>query len=139
MIYPLSKSSQEHKLLKVCFKLKHSFIIINYGRKFFSTGHWRQSYKNYGRNLRIFVKSQSVCPWPNLTFVGKAAAYAKVEQLKHSSLLRKFGNYGRKMFYKISPWGQCYKIFFVRNLRIFVISQSVCPWQAFQAQSNVCG
>ncbi len=29
-------------------------------------------------------------------------------------------------------WAQCYKTFFVRNLRIFVISQSVCTWQAFQ-------
>ncbi len=33
----------------------------------------------------------------------------------------------------------CYKTFFVRNLKIFVISQSVCPWQAFPAQSIVCG
>ncbi len=29
--------------------------------------------------------------------------------------------------------GQCYKTFFVRNLWIFVISWSVCPWQAFPA------
>jgi len=28
---------------------------------------------------------------------------------------------------------QCYKTFHVRNLRIFVISQSVCPWQGFPA------
>ncbi len=33
-------------------------------------------------------------------------------------------------------WGQCYKTFFVRDLRIFVISESVCPWQAFSIQSN---
>jgi hypothetical protein len=26
-----------------------------------------------------------------------------------------------------------------RNLRIFVISSSVCPWQAFPAESNVYG
>jgi tRNA (adenine57-N1/adenine58-N1)-methyltransferase catalytic subunit len=26
---------------------------------------------------------------------------------------------------------QCHKTFFVRNLRIFVISWGVCPWQAF--------
>jgi hypothetical protein len=30
-------------------------------------------------------------------------------------------------------WGQCYKTFFVCNLHIFVISLSVCPWQAFPA------
>jgi len=29
--------------------------------------------------------------------------------------------------------GQCYKTFYGRKLRIFVISQSVCPWQAFPA------
>jgi hypothetical protein len=27
---------------------------------------------------------------------------------------------------------QCYKTFFVRNLRISVISSSVCPWQTLQ-------
>ncbi len=43
-----------------------------------------------------------------------------------------------KIFYSIGTRGQCYKTFYVRNLRIFVISQSVCPWQAFPAQSNVC-
>ncbi len=35
--------------------------------------------------------------------------------------------------------GQCYKTFFLRNLRIFVISQSVCPQQAFLVQFIVCG
>ncbi len=29
--------------------------------------------------------------------------------------------------------------FYCRNLRIFVISQTVRPWQAFPVQSNVCG
>ncbi len=32
---------------------------------------------------------------------------------------------------------QCYKTFYDCNLQIFVISQSVSPWQAFPAQSNV--
>ncbi len=65
---------------------------------------------------------------PSLMFVGKAKAYARVEQLKctslvlgpglsykhwtrlerlvrdkHSSLLRKFVNYDRKEFYNIGP------------------------------------
>ncbi len=31
----------------------------------------------------------------------------------------------------ISYWGQCYKTFSVRNLQIFIISLSICPWQAF--------
>ncbi len=29
--------------------------------------------------------------------------------------------------------GQCYKTFFSRCLRMFVVSLSVCPWQAFQS------
>ncbi len=33
-------------------------------------------------------------------------------------------------------WAQCYKTSFVHNLRTFVISWSVFPWQAFQAYSN---
>ncbi len=33
-------------------------------------------------------------------------------------------------------WGQCCKTFYVRDLRIFVISLSVCPWQAFPDYSN---
>ncbi len=33
-------------------------------------------------------------------------------------------------------WGQCYKTFYDRKLRLFIISYSVCPWQAFPAQSK---
>ncbi len=36
------------------------------------------------------------------------------------------------------PEDQPYKTFYGRNLWICVISQSVYPWQAFPAQSNVC-
>jgi hypothetical protein len=35
--------------------------------------------------------------------------------------------------------GQCYKLFNGRNLRIFVLRKSVCLWQAFPAEPNVCG
>ncbi len=34
---------------------------------------------------------------------------------------------------------QSNKTFYGCNLQIFVISYSVCPWQVFPAQSNVCG
>ncbi len=44
---------------------------------------------------------------------------------QHSSLLRTFVNYGRKKVYNTEPWGQCYKTFFVRDLQISVLSQSV--------------
>ncbi len=46
---------------------------------------------------------------------------------------------GEKQFCSIDTWGRCYKTFYGRKLRIFVISQSVCSWRAFPAQSNVCG
>ncbi len=36
-------------------------------------------------------------------------------------------------------WAQCYKTFYVWNLRMFVISKIVCLLQAFPANSNVCG
>jgi hypothetical protein len=39
---------------------------------------------------------------------------------KHSSFLQK--NDGRKKFNNIGPWGQSYKTFYGRYLRIFVIS-----------------
>ncbi len=39
-----------------------------------------------------------------------------------SSLLEHFNNYGQKQFYNIGTRGQCYKIFYIRNLRIFIIS-----------------
>jgi len=38
-----------------------------------------------------------------------------------------------------APKGLYYKTFYGRNLRIFTISSSVCPWQAFPTYSNVCG
>jgi hypothetical protein len=38
-----------------------------------------------------------------------------------------------RYFYNIGPWPLYYKTFYGRNLRMFVISYGVCPWQAFQA------
>ncbi len=61
-------------------------------------------------------KAIAFCPWPAFQ------AYSN----KHSRLLRKIVNYGRKKFYNIDTRGQCYKTFSVRDLRIFILSQSVC-------------
>ncbi len=118
-------------------------------------------------NLRTFVISQSVshrhsfsslvlCFWVRpeayhrmehlkrcFTWLGLGLAYKQQTRLerfarnKHSSLLRKSVNYGQKKFYNIGPWAQCYKTFYVLNLRMFLVSQSVCPWQTSTAQSNV--
>jgi hypothetical protein len=38
-----------------------------------------------------------------------------------------------KMLIGFETHGQCYKKNFVRNLRTFVISLSVCPWQVLPA------
>ncbi len=37
-----------------------------------------------------------------------------------------------------APWGQYYKTFYNHLLQIFVISWSICFWEAFPAQSFVC-
>jgi hypothetical protein len=34
---------------------------------------------------------------------------------------------------------QCYKTFYGRKLRIFFVSWSICPWQAFPASSMFVG
>jgi hypothetical protein len=33
----------------------------------------------------------------------------------------------------VTNWAQCYKTFYDHNLRIFVISYLLCPWQTFPA------
>jgi hypothetical protein len=43
-----------------------------------------------------------------------------------------------ELFYDIYTYAQCYIKFCVCNLRMFVVSESVCPWQAFPDKSNVC-
>jgi hypothetical protein len=36
----------------------------------------------------------------------------------------------------ILAWAECYKTFYFRTLRMFVIGLSICPWTAY---SDVCG
>jgi hypothetical protein len=43
----------------------------------------------------------------------------------------------KKKFYKFGIRDQCYKTFFFRILRIYVISLGVCTWHALPTQSNV--
>ncbi len=58
---------------------------------------------------------------------------------KHSSLLQESIKNRQKKFYSIGPSCQCFITFYICNLRMFAISWSVCPCQAFPTQSNVCG
>ncbi len=97
---------------------------------------WGQCYNTFSVcNLRIFMKSRCVCPWQTVpaqarivgearslpqsgaterwfTWVGSGLTcnhYTRMDRLardKHSSLLRKFVNYGQKKFYNIGPWPQ---------------------------------
>jgi hypothetical protein len=41
-------------------------------------------------------------------------------------------------FVNLNSRNQYYKTFCGRKLWLFIINKSVCPWQAFPAQSNVC-
>jgi hypothetical protein len=57
------------------------------------------------------------------------------EGLKINSLIKTAVSLTSKPLYSDLTliWGQCYKTFYVRNLRIFILSYSVCPWQGFPA------
>jgi hypothetical protein len=53
---------------------------------------------------------------------------------KHSSLLcNSVSDEAQKKFYNFDTRVLYYKTFYGRNLRIFVKSYSVCPWQVFPA------
>ncbi len=85
---------------------------------------WGQCYKTFFVcDLQFFVLSSSV----------SQTRPEKLTNDKHWSLLQKSVIYGQKKFYNIGPWSQCYKTFFCCDLRFFVKSFSVCPWQTFQA------
>ncbi len=92
-----------------------------------------QCYKKIVRNLRIFVINQSVCPLQ--TF--------QAQSNKHSSLVRKFVNYGPKKLYNIGP--STIKTLRIGNLQttkqasVFDCpSQCVCPSQNTPAYYKIC-
>jgi hypothetical protein len=47
------------------------------------------------------------------------------------SLLGLIASNKGKKFDNIDTWCQHYKTFYIRDLQMFLISWSVCPWQAF--------
>jgi hypothetical protein len=65
------------------------------------------------------------CPWFTY-FCAKLECYlvqtGKVYQWQMLYLIMKIHNYGCKKLYEIGPRAQCYKSFFVCDLRIFLIS-----------------
>jgi hypothetical protein len=79
---------------------------------------------------------------PKMTFWSPAFRYSVKSGCvneKHSSLFRSEPHRAKQSVDKRVSRGQCYKTFYGRKLQIFVISWSVCPWQALPALSNVCG
>ncbi len=53
--------------------------------------------------------------------------------MKRPSLQKSISKFTPKFIYEIEPRWQCYKTFYGRKLRLFIISYSVCPWQTFPA------
>jgi hypothetical protein len=72
--------------------------------------------------------------YPGLTFK-HCSSQEMLAKDRQSSLLLTLTNYGYKKFFSSRPWGQCHKTFYGRKFRIFIISQSVCSWQDFPAES----
>jgi hypothetical protein len=74
------------------------------------------------------ILPQSGAPEKCFTRVGSSLARQHLIRLerptrvKHSSVIGPFENYGRKKFYNTSLCGQCYKTFYCRKLRLFIIS-----------------
>jgi hypothetical protein len=117
-----SLTSKHETRLERLARDKHSSLFqkfVTYGRKKISKiGTKAQCYRTFFvRNLQIFVISSSVCPWQAI----------QAKSNKHSSLVQKIVTYGRKFFYKIVTRGQCYKTFFVHELRIFILDWKSLP------------
>jgi hypothetical protein len=51
--------------------------------------------------------------------------------MKRAILQEGVTNLPPKKFCEIDSWGLYHKTYYGRNLRISVISLSVCPWEAF--------
>jgi hypothetical protein len=85
---------------------------------FLSPGFWSDCH------LQNDSRYPSISP-PFLSIVGWAAVITSNRTITNNTLT--------------SSWAPCYKTFYDRNLRAFLISSCVCPWQAFTALSNICG
>ncbi len=52
--------------------------------------------------------------------------------IKWSSLQKSVSKFTLKQFYEIDPWGQCYKTFYGRNLRLLLIARAFVTGKPFQ-------
>jgi hypothetical protein len=78
---------------------------------------------NFGH--KIFVK----------LIPGAAALLGGLRALLYTEIVK--GSFIFKVYIARTTWDQCYNTFYSRMFKTFVISQSVCSWQAFPA--FVCG
>ncbi len=89
------------------------------------------------KNLPIWSPWLSFFVWVKIKFSLKIAFFYR--RLKVSSHVRLdspilwFKLHSFNFLVWNEPKGQCYKTFYDHKLRIFIISKSVCPWQAFPA------
>ncbi len=81
-------------------------------------------------NLRMSPRGQSV----TLLQVEKACQGQTLQLLGIICKLQR-----KRSVVNTAPTDRTIKLFTCCNLRIFVISQSVCPWQVLPAQSYICG
>ncbi len=97
-------------------------------------------------NVRLGLISQSICPWqafpaqPNVCKLdGARQSGVKVlalscfplgwKGLSEKNAITYLANLlvkKKKSLCEYIPWGQCYKTFYVRNLRSFIQSQTAC-------------
>ncbi len=112
--------------------------IISFSCPSSKTPQWKNRKKFVRRllNYRAGPKNELVC--------STNRSVANVIKLFHLFSYKYYnistsGQFNKNSRVLIYNAGQCYKTFFGRKLRLFVISQSICPWHAFPAQSNVWG
>jgi hypothetical protein len=76
-----------------CTTFVHLFSGVFYDKRSFKNVLGPMLLNFFVRNLRVIIKSCSVCSWQTLPFLST----------KHSSFVRKLVNYGQKSFYNIGP------------------------------------
>jgi hypothetical protein len=90
-----------------------------------------------GTIMLIFITLSIVVPgsWPYPQILNQAEKACQEQMLQLIGPLQHFID----SLDNSDTWARCYKTLYVRNVRIFIIGESVCPRHAFQATSNACG
>ncbi len=97
-------------------------------KKFYNIGPWTQCYKTF---LSVIYK----CYQQAEVFVPDKLSQFYLQTLQLSTKVSKIQ---LCIFFNFDLRTQCYKTFYICHLQMFLISQGVCPQQAFPAQSIIC-